>query len=110
MEIIYRSFDGLEFSDEEACRAHEKNNPLFIMFDDEGVTNDVEMAYVVDIRDDYGAEFFVKRCEQESTVSDGISEDDIAGVYIWNDRSGEYIEITDRVLQAIEQYIKFKKE
>ena len=110
MEIIYRSFDGIGFSDEEACRSHEQNNPYFAMFDDKGVTNDADMAYVVDIRDDRGAEFFVKLCEQEGTASDGISEDDIAGVYIWNDLSYEYIEITDRVLQAIEQYIKFKKE
>lgn len=109
MEIIYRSFDGLEFSDEEPCRAHEQNNPHFIMFDDKGVTNDADMAYVVDIRDDCGTEFFVKLCEQEYTTSEGISEDDIAGVYIWNDLSCEYIKITDRVLQAIEQYIKFKK-
>lgn len=109
MEIIYRSFDGLDFSDEETCRIHEQNDPYFIMFNDEGVTNDAEMAYVVDIRDDRGAEFFVKLCEQECTTSEGISEDDIAGVYIWNDLSCEYIKITDRVLQAIEQYIKVKK-
>lgn len=110
MEIIYRSFDGLEFSDEETCRTHEKDNPCFVMFDDEGVTNDAEMAYVVDIRDDYGAELFTKRCEQEGTTFDGIYADDDAGVYIWDEFSGEYIEITDRVLQAIKQYIKFTEK
>lgn len=110
MEIIYRSFDGIGFSSEEACRSHEQNNPFFIMFNDEGVTNDADMAYVVDIRDDRGAEFFVKLCEQECTTSEGISEDDIAGVYIWNDLSCEYIKITDRVLQAIKHYIEFTKE
>lgn len=110
MEIIYRSFDGLEFSDEKTCRTHEQNNPYFVMFDDEGVTNDADMAYVVDIRDDRGAEFFVKRCEQEFTTHDGISEDDDTGLYIWNDLSCEYIKITDRVLQAIKHYIEFTKE
>ena len=110
MEIIYRSFDGLDFLDEETCRTHEQNNPCFVMFDDEGVTNDADMAYVVDIRDDRGLDLFVKRCEQEDTTSNGISEDDVAGIYIWNDFSEEYLRITDRVLQAIEQYIKFKKE
>ena len=110
MEIIYRSFDGLEFSDEETCRTHEANNPHFIMFNDEGVTNDADMAYVVDIRDDCGTEFFVKMCEQAGTASDGISEDDIAGVYIWNDLSCEYIKITDRILQAIKHYIEFTEE
>ena len=110
MEIIYRSFDGLDFSDEETCRAHEQNNPYFVMFDDEGATNDADMAYVVDIRDGRGAELFVKRCEQKDTTSNGISEDGVAGVYVWNDFSEEYIRISDRVLQAIEQYIKFRKE
>lgn len=110
MEIIYRSFDGLEFSDEKTCRTYEQNNPYFVMFDDEGVTNDANMAYVVDIQYGCGTEFFVKKCEQEGTASDGISEDDIAGVYIWNGLSGEYIKITDRVLQAIKQYIKFTEK
>lgn len=110
MEIIYRSFDGLDFSDEETCRTHEQNNPYFIMFNDEGVTNDAEMAYVVDIRDDCGTEFFVKLCEQEYTTSEGISEGDVAGVYIWNDFSEEYIRISDKVLQAIKQCIEFTKE
>lgn len=110
MEIIYRSFDGLEFSDEETCRAHEQSNPYFVMFDDEGVTNDADMAYVVDIRDDRGSDLFVKRCKQEGTASDGISEDDVAGVYIWDDFSEEYIRISDRVLWAIKQCIKFMKE
>ena len=110
MEIIYRSFDGFEFSDEETCRTHEQNNPCFVMFDDEGVTNDTDMAYVVDIRDDRGAEFFVKMCEHECTISDGISEDDDTGLYIWDDFSDEYIKITDRILQAIKHYIEFTKE
>ena len=110
MEIIYRSFDGLDFSDEETCRTHEQNNPYLVMFDDEGITNDADMAYVVDIQDNCGAKFFVKMCEQEDTTSNGISEDDVAGVYIWNDFSGEYIRISDRILQAIKQYIEFTKE
>lgn len=110
MEIIYKSFDGLEFSDEETCRAHEKDNPCFVMFDDKGVTNDADIAYVVDIRDDYGAELFVKRCEQEDTTSNGISEDDVAGIYIWDDFSEEYIRISDRIFQAIKQCIEFTKE
>lgn len=110
MKIIYRSFDGLEFSDEEACRTHEENNPHFVMFDDKGVTHDAEMACVVNIRDDCGAEFFVKMCEQEFAPHDGISEDNFAGVYIWDEFSGEYIEITDSVLRAIKHYIEFTKE
>lgn len=110
MEIIYRSFDGLDFSDEETCRTHEQNNPYFVMFDDEGITNDTEMAYVVDIRDNRGAKFFVKMCEWKDTISNGISEDDVAGVYIWNDFSEEYIRISDRVFQAIKQCIEFTKE
>ena len=110
MEIIYRSFDGLDFSDEETCRAHEQNNPYFVMFDDEGITNGADMAYVVDIRDDRGSDLFVKRCELEGTTSNGISEGDVAGVYIWNDFSEEYIRISDRVLQAIKQCIEFTKE
>lgn len=110
MEIIYRSFDDLEFSDEETCRTHEKNNPYFVMFDDEGVTNDAKRAFIVDIQNGCGAKFFIKMCNQEKTASNGISEDDYAGVYIWNELADGYIRITDRVLQAIEQYIKFKKE
>lgn len=110
MEIIYRSFDGLDFSDKETCRTHEQINPYFVMFDDEGATNDADMAYVVDIRDDRGAELFVKRCEQEDTTSNGISEDDVAGVYIWDDFSEEYIRISYRVFQAIKQCIEFMKE
>ena len=110
MEIIYRSFDGLDFSDEETCRTHEQNNPCFVMFDNEGITNYAEGAYVVDIRDDRGSDLFVKRCEQEDTTSYGIPEDGAAGVYIWNDFSETYTRISDRVLQAIKQYIEFAKE
>ena len=110
MEIIYRSFDGLEFSDEETCRFHEENEPYFVMFDSEGVTKNVKKAFVVDIRHDYGADFFVKMCEQEGTTYNGIFENDIAGVFIWSDFSDEYIRISDELLKAIEQYIKFKKE
>lgn len=101
MEIIYRSFDGLEFSDEETCRTHEQNNPCFVMFDDEGATNNTEMAYVVDIQNDCGAELFVKMCELEDTTSDGIFKGNAAGVYIWDDFSGGYTRISDRVFQAI---------
>ena len=110
MEIIYRSFDGLDFSDEETCRTHEQNNPCFVMFDNEGITNYADRAYVVDIRDDRGAELFTKKCEQEDTTSNGISEDDVAGVYIWDDFSEEYIRISDRTFQAIKQCIEFTKE
>ena len=78
------------------------------MFDDEGITNYAEMAYVVDIRDDRGAELFIKRCEQENTTSDGIFED-AAGVYVWDDFSERYTRISDRVFQAIEGCIEFTK-
>lgn len=101
MEVIYRAFDGKMFPTPEECLTHEKEHPLFRMFNSEGklVTSpsDCRLLQIVDGKD--GATAFIKLCESEETYSNGIDTYVGVGWYWWNGE--EYQRIDPRMIEAL---------
>lgn len=100
MEVLYRAFDGKLFHSPEECLRHEKENPLFKMWGEDGLTTDPDCARVVHIIDeDSGANKFVELCEDMGVSYDGIEAYSSTGWYLWDD--DQYVYIPDDTINAI---------
>lgn len=101
MEIIYRSFDGKTFSTPEECLNHEKENPLFRMFDISGkqvaYPDDCILLQIVNESD--GPAAFVKLCESYESNYEGFSSYESAGWYWWD--GDEYHWIDPEMVNAL---------
>lgn len=101
MEILYRAFDGKIFNSADECLRHERENPLFRMWGEDGLTNDTGKALVVEILDKYsGASAFVELCESCGDIYDGIDRFAGKGIYVWDDND-QYVYIPDDALKAL---------
>lgn len=101
MEILYRAFDGKIFNSADECLRHERENPLFRMWGEDGLTNDTGKALVVEILNEYnGASAFVELCESCGDIYDGIDRFAGKGVYVW-DVNDQYVYIPDSTLKAL---------
>lgn len=86
MEIIYRAFDGETFTTPEECLKHEKENPQFRMFDNEGNLihhpEDCCLLQIVNPVD--GAAAFIQLNESFGCDYSGIDLFESAGWYWWD--------------------------
>lgn len=100
MKIKYIAFDGTVFDREDDCLLHEKETPLFIMYDDFGeITDDIEMAVLVEIRESKGVLAFCAYVDNKSKCEKVVSP----GVYYWNTIQSEYLYIPDYILKTIKK-------
>ena len=56
MRKVFQSYNGLIFEDEEECVEYERAHPAFTMYDSYGETNEPNVASLVVIKDESGAE------------------------------------------------------
>lgn len=101
MEIIYRSFDGKMFSTPEECLAHEKEDPLFRMFDNSGklVTYPDDCVLLQIINENDGPNAFIELCESYDCSYEGFSPYESAGWYWWD--GNEYGCIDPEMVNAL---------
>lgn len=101
METIYRAFDGEMFTTPEKCLEHEKEKPLFVMFDDEGnLIHSPENCCLLHITDQIdGAAAFVRLNERFDLDHSGIDAYEGAGWYWWD--GGEYYWLDPVMFKAL---------
>ena len=104
MKTVYQSLNGKIFSDEKECLEYEKSL-AFRMFDAEGLTDNADISYVVDIKTPKAADDFIKTCETIGTSSDGIRRD-CPGVYAWDFYDEKYFLLDPLTHKALKQYYK----
>ena len=106
MEIIYRAYDGQEFSTEEECINHEKNAD-FIMYDNNGRIYCVEDTMVVCFKNSNGISDFVRLNEERDLSHDGLDENDYYSSsefplwFYWNEETDSFEKIPNSVVQVI---------
>lgn len=105
MKIIYKAWDGTEFDKRSACEKYEHDNPCVLMYDNAGRTSKSDEAFVVVLRNDNDAEKFIELCEEQGTMSDGITKD-CHGLYVWDDIEEKYFYISDRIEEALKKYFE----
>lgn len=107
MRKVFQSYDGLIFEDEKECIAYERAHPAFIMYNLFGETQDPNIASLVVIKDESGAESFISMCNEDEIPYPGIGRDS-TGVFAWiHDQfynAGHYVKISDDVLKALNYY------
>lgn len=103
MEIIYRSFDGVEFDTAERCIEHEQKHARFKMWGVNGMTTDPSMASVVWISAN-GADAFAALCYREDVVPEGIDPGDI-GIFIWSNKDSIWTPIDNEAIQAFKFFL-----
>lgn len=101
MEIIYRSFDGKMFSTPEDCLTHEKEHPLFRMFDNCGklvaYPDDCVLLQIVNEND--GPAAFIELCESCECGYGEFSSYESAGWYWWDD--DDYVWVNPEMVNAL---------
>ena len=106
MKIIYQSFDGLSFNTREECEKYEASKAKPRMYFHNGKVDDVEKAYVVDIRTEEELSWFLAECENRGSISEGVEDD--CGVYIWdswNERY-HYLDTYEDVIKALHHWLR----
>lgn len=98
MEIIYRSFDGMDFDTAERCIEHEQRHARFKMWNEDGMTTDLGAARIIWISAN-GADAFTTLCLREGLACDGIDTGDM-GVSIWSEELFMWVPIDDETIQA----------
>ena len=109
MEVVYRAFDGTEFREAAACVRYEENARKLKMWFKDGKTSLADKSFVVKLEDENDVRIFIERCDNESTVHDGIEFDEYTadtGLFIWEENRCEYVEINDDVLNALIHCLK----
>lgn len=108
MKKVFQSYDGLIFEDEDECVEYERDNPAFTMYGSYGKINDPNIASLVVIKDEPGAESFISMCNKDKIPYPGINRDS-TGVFAWiHDQfysDGHYIKISDDVFKALNHYL-----
>lgn len=106
MKIIYQSFDGLSFDTREECEKYEASKAKPRMYFKNGKTDDVDKAYVVDIRTEAELSWFLAECDSKGSISDGI--EDLCGVYIWDtwDEKYHYLDTNDAIIDALLNWLR----
>ena len=105
MELIYRAWDGTEFDERSACEKYEYDNPCIPIYHNTDRTSKSDEAFVVVLRNDNDAEKFIELCEEQGTMSDGITKD-CHGLYAWADIEEKYFYISDRIGEALKKYFE----
>ena len=103
MEIIYRSFDGVNFATEEDCLAHERERD-YKMWDSNGIThfaNDAEVVFLTP----NNVKGFIEWLRREDICSEGL-ESDISGTYIWDSKSFQWVHLSELTTKALLNYLK----
>jgi hypothetical protein len=102
MELIYRTIDGKEFSNEEDACKHEQLilNEKVQMFDPQGApTADPDYAMAVFLSGEEAADTFIKISNKAEIGTDGIGSGD-EGVYVWDSFNWAYKYIEVEALRA----------
>lgn len=101
MKVIYEAFDGEKFDTEEACLRHEKESPLFRVYDRQGqpieVGQDVYLLHLID--DSRGGKAFAQLCEERGELIGGITRFSNAGWYWWD--SNRYSRVDEKLVLAM---------
>lgn len=104
MRVIYKSFDGLEFDTAAECQHHENTNPLFKMYNGNGLVESAREALVVVLLDhDKGADGFIRLCRHEDCTSEGIGTWCHGGVFVWDGEQWAYLD--DSTIKALRNVI-----
>lgn len=103
MEIIYRSFDGVDFDTAERCIEHEQKHARFKMWGVDGVTTDPSTAMVVWISAN-GADAFATLCHREDVTYSGIDTGDM-GAFFWSDELCQWVPFDDEMIQAFKFFL-----
>lgn len=101
MQVIYRAYDGVDFTTAAECQHHEMNEPLFKMWASKGTTQDIDSAEVIEIYEWDGYEKFVEICAGLEYITAGI---DGPGIYAWD--GDEWVCMTNFPFVAINQYLR----
>lgn len=101
MKVIYRSFDGQDFDTAEECLFHEKEEPLFRMWDKSGETEKVENGYVVELNSNAAVEKFIELSQESGSEYCGI---DGVGLYVWDENNFEFVNVNSYELSALHAY------
>ena len=102
MELIYRTIDGKEFSNEADASCHEQLilNEKVQMFDPQGnPTGDPNYAMAIFLSGEDAADTFIKISNKAEIGTDGIGSGD-EGVYVWDSFDGAYKYIEVEALRA----------
>ena len=108
MKIIYKAWDGTEFDKRDVCEKYECDNPCIMMYNTKGRTSNSDEACVVFLEYNHGhndAEKFIELCEEQGTISNGITDSD-CGLYVWDDYREEYFYVSERVEEALKRYFE----
>lgn len=102
MLVIYRAFDGMEFSTEKECRDYEVSlTNLIKMYTWGGKrTNKVEDAVVIylNVEDESAAATFIDMCKLDNMSSEGITIGD-SGWFYWDEYHSHYTFIDEEVFE-----------
>ena len=101
MKAVYRSLDGLIFNTEEECLSHEKETPLFRMWDSSGETKLVECGYVVELNNNDAVEKFIELSQESGSEYCGIEG---VGLYVWDEHNFKFVDISSYQLGALRAY------
>lgn len=97
MKKGFMSIDGKFFTSEAKCQEHERNIG-FLMYTEDGLTEDVESAYVVFINNATGLSDFLSMCRVHSV---GCSEFTGTGTWVWSDRHKVFVPINTFAAEAV---------
>lgn len=110
MRVVYVAIDGKEFDTEAACLQHEKEDPLFKVYDQEGRLTEVGPdAFLLHIiNDDKGGVAFQRLCEKRGEEASSIDFYSRAGSIDFYSRAGwywwdgdEYSSVDEGMVRAI---------
>ena len=107
MEIVYRSFDGVDFATEESCLAYERERD-YKMWDSNGITHSVNNAEVVFLTPS-NVKSFIEWLRHEDICSEGL-ESDISGTYIWDSKSFQWVHLSELTMKALLNCFKDRGE
>lgn len=101
MKVVYVAIDGKEFDTEAACLQHEKEDPLFKVYDHEGRLTEVgpDALLLHIINDDEGGEAFQRLCEKRGEEAGSIDFYSRAGWYWWD--GDEYSSVDEGMVRAM---------
>ena len=105
MKVWFESIDGKMFDTQEECKAHEEAISSFKMFNQRRVAKNTDEALVVYFSKTGSAEAFIAKCMDEGSDYEGIYCGN-TGLYVWDDGNDRYSYVSERVLEAVETFLK----
>ena len=102
MEIIYKAYDGEEFSNEADCLRHEKQTSYFVMWNDKGIVSSIESALLVKIDSVIG----IDRFTDIAYSAHGYDCDYVTkpGFYFWDELADKFMPLNEEIMASLKHY------